>query len=45
MQYYYLPNLTSTVCLEICGDGFVFNLPCDDGNLISGDGCSAPCQV
>lgn len=33
-------------CLIICGDDYV--LPqegCDDGNLISGDGCSSSCQV
>jgi cysteine-rich repeat protein len=32
-------------CEEICGDGFLYELPCDDGNLVSGDGCSANCTV
>ena len=37
---------TTDVCTEICGDGLVFgNLPCDDGNLASGDGCNSACQV
>lgn len=37
---------TSTgTCLEICGDARVFTLPCDDGNLLEGDGCSATCTV
>ena len=34
-------------CVSICGDGIV-SAPleqCDDGNLASGDGCSASCQV
>lgn len=32
-------------CTEICGDGILFNLGCDDGNLINGDGCSSTCTV
>lgn len=33
-------------CTSICGDGLWVNLEhCDDGNLRSGDGCSATCQV
>lgn len=38
-------SATTDVCTEICGDGLVFTLPCDDGNLVDGDGCSATCQV
>lgn len=36
------------VCLDICGDGYLMNnsaKACDDGNLDSGDGCSAACSV
>ncbi|CDW87978.1 cadg multi-domain protein [Stylonychia lemnae] len=32
-------------CEDICGDGIVVNKQCDDGNLISGDGCSKLCQT
>ena len=35
----------SGVCVEICGDGILFNLECDDGNRVGGDGCSADCKV
>lgn len=35
----------AAVCDEICGDGRLFVLPCDDGNLIDGDGCSSTCQI
>ena len=27
-------------CEDICGDGIIINKQCDDGNVISGDGCS-----
>ena len=32
---------------EKCGKGFRISekIPCDDGNLIDGDGCSSDCQV
>jgi cysteine-rich repeat protein len=31
---------------EICGDGKVFfQYPCDDGNLVNGDGCSSTCTI
>ena len=40
----YAPNATG-VCQEICGDGFLYILPCDDGNTLSGDGCSSTCEV
>jgi len=33
-------------CAAVCGDGILdWAEPCDDGNLISGDGCSATCQT
>jgi cysteine-rich repeat protein len=35
----------SPLCQEVCGDGKKFTLPCDDGNTLSGDGCSSSCQV
>lgn len=36
----------STGCVEICGDGFNYGqYECDDGNLISGDGCSKTCKI
>ncbi|MCP5470416.1 MAG: DUF4215 domain-containing protein, partial [Chlamydiales bacterium] len=35
------------ICKDICGDGFLATdlYSCDDGNLISGDGCSSICSV
>lgn len=38
-------QLASQACQEICGDGKKFILPCDDGNTLSGDGCSSTCQI
>lgn len=38
-------NATTQVCDEICGDGFLFFLQCDDGNNIDGDGCSSTCTI
>lgn len=35
----------SGICREICGDGILFDLECDDGNLVDGDGCSSTCQI
>ncbi|KAL4494813.1 hypothetical protein ABPG73_004253 [Tetrahymena malaccensis] len=32
-------------CVEKCGDGLLFYLPCDDGNNLDGDGCSSTCQI
>ena len=38
-------NIASDLCIEFCGDGKRYNLPCDDGNNIDGDGCSRNCEV
>lgn len=38
-------NYEKIRCDEICGDGIVFNLACDDGNLNNGDGCSFICTI
>jgi cysteine-rich repeat protein len=36
---------TSSVCRSACGDGKkAANEQCDDGNMESGDGCSADCR-
>ena len=32
-------------CSDICGDGRVITVACDDGNLIDGDGCSSSCEI
>ena len=38
--------LTTPLCIEICGDGFNYGqFKCDDGNTLSGDGCSSKCTV
>jgi cysteine-rich repeat protein len=35
-----------SVCTTICGDGLVRGLEtCDDGNVLSSDGCSSTCQT
>jgi cysteine-rich repeat protein len=37
-----------SICADLCGDGVVMinqHLYCDDGNLVSGDGCSSSCSV
>jgi cysteine-rich repeat protein len=37
---------SSGECVENCGDGLNFGLmQCDDGNSISGDGCSSSCEI
>jgi cysteine-rich repeat protein len=37
---------TPSHCEEICGDGYDFlNYPCDDGNLVNGDGCDSYCRI
>jgi cysteine-rich repeat protein len=33
------------VCKDYCGDGQVIDSECDDGNTVSGDGCSSTCQI
>lgn len=33
------------ICSEVCGDGVLLSLPCDDGNTESGDGCSSKCAL
>lgn len=33
------------VCSEICGDGIARTDACDDGNSLSGDGCSSSCAI
>jgi len=36
---------TSSSCASACGDGMVAaNEECDDGNRVSGDGCSSDCR-
>ena len=32
-------------CKEICGDGILIYLQCDDGNNRNGDGCSENCLI
>ena len=32
-------------CKEICGDGLLFTLQCDDKNIFDGDGCSSNCSI
>jgi cysteine-rich repeat protein len=38
-------DTNTPTCTEICGDGLLYTLPCDDGNNIDGDGCSGYCQI
>lgn len=33
------------LCVVICGDGLLVSEGCDDGNVVSGDGCSDTCTV
>lgn len=40
-----VPQCAGSVCTSTCGDGFVQNEECDDGNNEDGDGCSAVCTV
>lgn len=37
----YKYKLVSQRCVDNCGDGFVMQSECDDGNQYSGDGCSS----
>ena len=39
-------DVSSNLCLAICGDGLVMSgLACDDNNTINGDGCSSICVL
>lgn len=48
-------DLQGTMCVDRCGDGRKFSIDdidllynynaCDDGNTVSGDGCSSTCQI
>lgn len=40
----FTPTLKISYCEEICGDGKRYEIQCDDGNLINGDGCSDKCS-
>lgn len=33
------------MCEEICGDGKIFSLECDDGNKNNNDGCDQNCLL
>lgn len=35
----------NNACREICGDGKLYVLQCDDGNNLDGDGCSSSCTL
>ena len=35
----------SSICTEVCGDGVARTDACDDGNSVSGDGCSSSCTI
>lgn len=36
----------SSSCVAVCGDSMVLGSEtCDDGNIISGDGCSSTCLI
>jgi cysteine-rich repeat protein len=37
--------LSDNTCGEICGDGILIYLQCDDGNTLNGDGCSSKCTI
>ena len=39
-------NITITAVVAVCGNGITEGAEeCDDGNVVSGDGCSATCQI
>ena len=38
-------SLAGNQCSEVCGDGKLFQLDCDDGNSNNGDGCSETCHI
>lgn len=33
------------LCMDICGDGFAMNVPCDLGIGIKNDGCTDECKI
>jgi cysteine-rich repeat protein len=43
------PEGSNSVCAKSCGDGAKYaahySEQCDDGNLVSGDGCDSSCQI
>lgn len=41
----YRYDSVSQKCFELCGDGKKFDLECDDGNNVDGDGCSRDCRI
>lgn len=42
--YKLLPN--ALICTPVCGDGKKLSIEqCDDGNILSGDGCSSICTI
>jgi cysteine-rich repeat protein len=36
---------TADTCHETCGDKYHYFQACDDGNTLSGDGCSSSCTI
>lgn len=34
-----------SLCVEVCGDGVLYEDECDDGNTDDGDGCDGVCRV
>lgn len=44
-QVFEISGQNISACVEICGDGIKYEAECDDGNTISGDGCSGTCNI
>lgn len=45
-QCQFVPDCSGEgACTSACGDGFVLNEACDDGNTLAGDGCDDQCQI
>jgi cysteine-rich repeat protein len=43
-----ITDKTNGICIPICGDGILvteLDEKCDDGNTLSGDGCSELCAI
>ena len=38
-------QLVNASCTEVCGDGTLVDMECDDGNSVNGDGCDSQCIV